>query len=222
MISEHWKTQPRDERGRWTDEQGFFRTNTSYADIIKSTTLEEGEKKKPITQITDEAIESVPKVCVDGFTDEQNTFVQNQHKQLLRYAKDNNGSKEVAFVFRKDLSDKTVVVGNDDGVELGYGLTGKGDNLFIMHNHPRNCGYSDTDIVDFIRDGDLKHLSIVKNNGEIEIISKLSSFSKKRMIAQFRRQYKNYVKTGADAEISKAVNKLLEKSTEDLLWIKSK
>lgn len=33
MISEHWKTQPRDERGRWTDEQGFFRTNTSYAAI---------------------------------------------------------------------------------------------------------------------------------------------------------------------------------------------
>ena len=34
MISEHWKTQPRDERGRWTDEQGFFRTNTSCADIL--------------------------------------------------------------------------------------------------------------------------------------------------------------------------------------------
>ncbi len=35
MISEHWKTQPRDERGRWTDEQGFFRTNTSYKTLLK-------------------------------------------------------------------------------------------------------------------------------------------------------------------------------------------
>ena len=34
MVSEHWKTQPRDERGRWTDEHGFFRTNTSYAQIL--------------------------------------------------------------------------------------------------------------------------------------------------------------------------------------------
>jgi len=47
------------------------------------------------------------------------------------------------------------------------------------------------------------------------------------MITEFKRQYKKYVKTGADAEknngeIDKAVNKLLEKAKEDLLWIKSK
>ena len=34
-MSEHWKTEPRDELGRWTkDGQGFYRTNTSYADIL--------------------------------------------------------------------------------------------------------------------------------------------------------------------------------------------
>ena len=34
-MSEHWKTEPRDELGRWTkDGQGFYKTNTSYADIL--------------------------------------------------------------------------------------------------------------------------------------------------------------------------------------------
>ena len=220
MISEHWKTQPRDERGRWTDEQGFFRINTSYADIIKSTTLEEGEKKKPITQITDEAIDRVPKVCVDGFTDEQNTFVQNQHKQLLRYAKDNNGSKEVAFVFRKDLSDKTVAVGNEDGIELGHGLIGKGDNLFIMHNHPRNGSYSHVDVKFFILTDVVKSLSIVKNNGTVEIITKTDRYSIEKMKIAYGRAFKKFIKNGSKEEVDKAIKFLLNKNGGIVEWKK--
>lgn len=178
--------------------------------------------QKPITPITDNAISKVPKVSVDGFTDEQNLFIQNQHKDLLKYARDNNDNKEVAFVFRKDLTEKTAFVGSDDVVDFGNGLDGKGDGLFIMHNHPQNSGYSNTDIVTFIRNDNIKHLSIVKNNGEVEIISKSNHFNKERMITEFKRQYKKYVKTGSDAEIDKAVNKLLEKSKEDLSWKKSK
>jgi len=42
MISEHWKTQPRDELGRWTkDGQGFYKTNTRY-EYLRSINLFDG------------------------------------------------------------------------------------------------------------------------------------------------------------------------------------
>lgn len=220
MISEHWKTQPRDERGRWTDEQGFFRTNTSYADIIKSKTLGEGENEKPITQITDEAIDRVPKVCVDGFTDEQNTFIQNQHKELLRYAKDNNDSKEVAFVFRKDLTDKAIFVGSDDVIGFGNGLFGKGDNLFVMHNHPRNGSYSDMDIRFFISNNDVNSFSIVKNNGSVEIITKTEKYNIEKMKVVYGRAYKKFVKNGSKEEMDKAIDYILSKNGGLIEWKK--
>lgn len=160
-------------------------TSSSSDGILKE------NRAKSITNITDNAINKVPRVDIDGFTDDQNIYVQNPHKDLLKYARVNNDNKEVAFVFRNDLKDKTVFVGSDDVIDFGNGLNGKGNNLFIMHNHPRNSSYSDTDIVTFIRNENIKYLSIIKNNGEIEIISKSSSFNKERIIIEFKRQSRN-------------------------------
>lgn len=134
-------------------------TNNTNGGIIKENI------QKPITPITDNAINKVPLVSVDDFTNEQNTFIQNQHKDLLKYARDNNDNKEVAFVFRKNLTDKSVFVGGDDVIDFGNGLFGKGDSLFIMHNHPRNSSFSNADITQLIMEDTIKHMSIAKNNG---------------------------------------------------------
>lgn len=48
----------------------------------------------------------VPNVSISGYTDEQCTFIQQQHKELLKYSRDNNSNKEVAFVFNGDLKNK--------------------------------------------------------------------------------------------------------------------
>ena len=177
---------------------------------------------KPITSITDDVIDKIPKVNIEGFTDEQNVFIQEQHKDLLRHSRDKNENKEVAFVFRKDLSDRFVVLGGDKDIDFTHVLPGKGDNLFVMHNHPSNSSFSDTDIATFISTDSIKHLSIVKNNGEIEILSKSKLFDKSKAFTEFKRQYKKYVKTGTDAEIDKAVIKFIERSKGDILWDKSK
>ena len=39
------------------------------------------QSKKPITEITDKAIENVPKIKIDGYTDEQCEFIQQHHKE---------------------------------------------------------------------------------------------------------------------------------------------
>ncbi len=134
IESRYSDDQPRDEHGRWTDGGGG-----------DSNSLSENSKK-PITEITEKAIGRVPYVAISGYSEEQCKKIQEQHKNLLRFARDENGNKETAFVFRKDLSDRLEVKGTDDRLDFGGALHGKGTDLIVMHNHPRNSSYSTTDL----------------------------------------------------------------------------
>ncbi len=178
------------------------------------------QSKKPITEITDKDIESVPKIKIDGYTDEQCELIQQHHKDLLKYSRDNNDSKEVAFVMDSSMSIRKEFVGSDDKLDFGSELYGK--DLFVMHNHPRNSSFSDTDIAFILGSDNVRSLSIVKNNGSVEVLTKTMSFNKEKAINEFRRSYKKYVKIGNDLEVDKAIERFIIKYKEGILWTTSK
>lgn len=180
-------------------------TSEDNSGIIKE------KSKKGITPITDNAIESVPKVKINGYTDKQCTFIQEQHKELLEYARDNNDSKEAAFVFRKGLTDRTEYIGSDDSLDFGTALLGKGNDIFIMHNHPRNSGFSEFDIAEFVATDNIKTLSIVKNSGSLEVITKMPDYNKRSVIIERKREKNKYVVSGTDKEYAQYIKNLLEK-----------
>ena len=178
------------------------------------------ESKKPITQITDAAIDRVPKVSVAGKTDQQNAEIQNQHRNLLELSRRENSNNEVAFVFDSNIENRKEFFGKDDMLEFGQLY---GHDLFIMHNHPRNSSYSATDIIFMIQHSEVQTLSIVKNNGSVEVLTKSASFDAEELKKDFGRILKKTVKTESVAEYDKAVKKLLEKHSGDggmLEWIK--
>ena len=175
---------------------------------------------KPITKITDKAIERVPKVDISGYTDEQCGYIQQQHKELLKYARDKNDSNEVAFVFRKDLNDRGEYLGTDDSIDLGTVLIGKGSDIFVMHNHPRNSSYSNRDIRFLLNNDNVKALSIAKNNGNIEVLSKTEKFNATAAKTALKRAIKKHVKNNTYAEIDKAIAEFLKKYEEVLRWTK--
>ena len=168
--------------------------------------------KNPITQITDKAIERVPVVKIYGYTDEQSIFIQQQHKNLLAYSRDNNEHKEIAFVFTNNFGDRKEFIGTDDKLDFGNSLYGT--DLFVMHNHPRNSSYSFNDIIEFVANDSIKTLSIVKNNGTVEVLTKLSSYDKLNVLTELSRLEKNNVKVGSDEEYRKIINKFLNKYNE--------
>lgn len=174
--------------------------------------------KKSITAITDNSIEKVPEVKIQGYTDEQCKFIKSQHQELLKYSRDNNGNKEVAFVFDCDLSNRKEFMGSDDKIDFGSTLYGK--DLFIMHNHPRNSSYSDYDIQFFTTNANVKSLSIIKNNGNVEVISKTDSFTVDKMKTAYKRAFKKYVEQGTNEEIDKAIEYMLKKNGGILKWIR--
>lgn len=162
--------------------------NSSKGDILKE------ESKKSITPITDKAIERVPKVDIDGYSEEQRVEIQKQHKELLKFSKEHNQNKEVAFVFREDLTDKTPLLGADDHLDFGTSLSGKGNNLMILHNHPRNSSFSDVDISLFKNLKSLKTLTIVKNNGDVEFITKGDNFNDEVFKLEYNRLKRKWLK----------------------------
>lgn len=186
--------------------------NSSKGDILKE------ESKKSITPITDKAIERVPKVDIDGYSEEQRVEIQKQHKELLKFSKEHNQNKEVAFVFREDLTDKTPLLGADDHLDFGTSLSGKGNNLMILHNHPRNSSFSDVDISLFKNLKSLKTLTIVKNNGDVEFITKGDNFNDEVFKLEYNRLKKKMVKNNTDAEYDKFISKLLNKTKSGVIW----
>lgn len=205
---------------KWKEMQSLYRSKSpKNVDNSGESGIIEESNKKAITPITDTSIERVPNVKISGYTDEQCSIIQQQHKELLRYSRDSNESKEVAFVFDSELNNRKEFKGSDDKLDFGSTLYGK--ELFVMHNHPRNSSYSDRDIQFIIGNDNIKTLSVIKNSGNIETLTKSDIYDKGRALVELKRCYKKYVKNGTDEEINKAVNSFLKNNKGLFEWIKT-
>lgn len=192
-------------------------TAESVAKSGKSGIIKE-KSKKPITPITDKAISRIPKVDIEGYTEEQCLEIQKQHKELLKFSKEQNENKEVAFVLKNDVSKMITepIKGTDEKIDFGSALQGK--DLFVMHNHPRNSSYSLNDIIEFIKNDSIKTFTIVKNDGNIEVLTKLKGYDRLSLLTELQRMGKKRIKTGSDSEYRKIIDKFLSKHQEGGLF----
>lgn len=192
-------------------------TDESVAKSGKSGIIKE-KSKKPITPITDKAISRIPKVDIEGYTEEQCLEIQKQHKELLKFSKEQNENKEVAFVLKNDVSKMITepIKGTDEKIDFGSALQGK--DLFVMHNHPRNSSYSLNDIIEFIKNDSIKTFTIVKNDGNIEVLTKLKGYYRLSLLTELQRMGKKRIKTGSDSEYRKVIDKFLSKHQEGGLF----
>lgn len=192
-------------------------TDESVAKSGKSGIIKE-KSKKPITPITDKAISRIPKVDIEGYTEEQCLEIQKQHKELLKFSKEQNDNKEVTFVLKNDVSKMITepIKGTDEKIDFGSALQGK--DLFVMHNHPRNSSYSLNDIIEFIKNDSIKTFTIVKNDGNIEVLTKLEGYDRLSLLTELQRMGKKKIKTGSDSEYRKVIDKFLSKHQEGGLF----
>lgn len=192
-------------------------TAESVAKSGKSGIIKE-KSKKPITPITDKAISRIPKVDIEGYTEEQCLEIQKQHKELLKFSKEQNEDKEVAFVLKNDVSKMITepIKGTDEKIDFGSALQGK--DLFVMHNHPRNSSYSLNDIIEFIKNDSIKTFTIVKNDGNIEVLTKLKGYDRLSLLTELQRMGKKRIKTGSNSEYRKVIDKFLSKHQEGGLF----
>lgn len=209
---------------QWKGKLSEARKNIS--DITKTVAISAGSgiieegNKKAVTVITEKAIDRVPCVSIAGYTEQQNKYIQQQHKELLNYARSKNSSNEVAFVFSSDFSIRKEFLGSDD--RISFSSSGLGMNIVVLHNHPRNSSYSLNDVIEFVSNSSIKTLSIVKNNGLVETLTKLQTVDKEKLLLELNRLIKKKVKNGLNSEYDKVVREFLTKKSEGGVfeWLK--
>lgn len=165
--------------------------------------------KGPITKITDKAIERVQAVESAEYTAEESKTIQRLHKELLKEARDGNNGNETAFVLSSDFSRKEVIKGSETEISFGDPLLG--NNMFIMHNHPRNSSFSSQDVQVFLKMTRLKSLSIAKNNGGVELLTKTGIYDTLQAKTIYTRAMRGIGENTTEKEVDKAVKSVLRK-----------
>ncbi len=162
--------------------------------------------------ITDIAIKKVPRTQLFGFSDEQNAFIQEQHKELLKIAKElckkyNNNTMEVAILIDINKWDTWVVEGKEerkvsmkDNPEANqYMQTASKNSCMLMHNHPSTGTFSGEDFKTFCNTESLYFITVVGNDGSIYVLMKNYNFNSEyalKKYGEFAEKYKNRANNG--------------------------
>ena len=145
--------------------------------------------------ITDIAIQKVPLVAPNGADHQTAFFIQETHKELLRFAQKQNDSNEVACLLDLTTGEKLDFVKGDqisvdiegDAASYHWLRHSPEKSLMLCHNHPGQSYFSDSDLVLFLEHGAIGTLSIVTNQGKVWTISKTQGYNFKTASSEFKK-----------------------------------
>ncbi len=174
--------------------------------MLDSPKVAQKKHDKPI-RITDIAINKVPCTHIAGFTGEQNAFIQERHKEILKIARDlcekhRNDEMEAIILVNAHTWTYWVVKGKEagnadiaDNPDAKEALqTSSKNSLLLLHNHPSSGTFSGTDFVTFCFNASLYLMTIVGNDGTVYVLIKDSNFDAGIAMAE----YFKLVKENAD------------------------
>lgn len=174
----HCTTAPDADRERKKLEE-MFRAMEAKEDSKLSMSKKRGKK----IEITDQAIQKVPKIKIPGYSDTELNNIQLAHKQLLKDAKDNNHSNEIMHILTD--GNPVVVYGDQVSVDIDQSDTArflinsaKDRSLTVIHNHPGASGFSLNDLNFFMENNSVRTLTIVDNFGSIKYMTKTDKYDK--------------------------------------------
>lgn len=145
--------------------------------------------------ITDIAIQKVPLVAPNGADHQTAFFIQETHKELLRFAQKQNDSNEVACLLDLTTGEKLDFVKGDqisvdierDAASYHWLRNSPEKSLMLCHNHPGQSYFSDSDLVLFLEHEAIGTLSIVTNQGKVWTISKTQGYNFKTAFPEFKK-----------------------------------
>lgn len=145
--------------------------------------------------ITDQAIQKVPLVAPNGADHQTAFFIQETHKELLRFAQKQNDSNEVACLLDLTANEKLPFVKGDqaaidiekDAASYHWLRSKSPGSIMLCHNHPGQSYFSLQDVAVFLKNDSVGTMSIVTNQGKVWTISKTSRFDYDAAFAELRK-----------------------------------
>ena len=180
------------------------------------------KRNRPIA-ITDIAIEKIPRTHFFGFTNEQNLFIQEKHKELLKHAKDlcekhKSNSMEVVIIIDTHTWEDWIIEGKndyiveiDDNPEAKTVLdTNTKNSLMLLHNHPSTGTFSAVDLRAFCNNDSVYIMTAVGNDGSVYVLQKDIGFNPSRLLLEYGKLAEEYKAQGYKYNATMAVKHLLK------------
>ena len=159
--------------------------------------LEQAKRHNRKVYITDIAIDKVPYVEYQGFSDERNKIMQELAKDVLRLSKEENESNEVAITCDLGADDPLdnfgVSLGTEHEVDILADtfsnhmiVSQKSVAVVVLHNHPSTQTFSLQDISFFIQYPMIEVIVVVSNQGTVHYLKRDKGYDYKKAFELFR------------------------------------
>ena len=172
--------------------------------------------------IKQSSIDSVLLKNIPNLDDDKLIILQESHRRVLKTSRDKNQSMEVALLLDENMNDiGDIVLGTAKDVDLN--ISGRSKALYVIHNHPNNESFSNVDLSWFMNNDNVKYFSIVKNNGEVELLHKSNEFDLEKFRIEYKRMVKKYQKDiDIDEQMgyNKVVKQVLTKTKSGLIHVR--
>lgn len=187
--------------------------------------LEQAKRRDRKVYITDIAIDKVPFIQYDGFTDEQNEIMQELAKDVLLLSKEKNDSNEVAITCdlgaENPLGSFGVSLGTEHEVDILADtlsnhiiVSKKSVAVVVLHNHPSTQTFSLQDIHFFILHPMIQVIVVVSNQGTVHYLKRDMEYEYKRAVELFRECIEGVEKDSPAMEMYMAALMFLAKCSE--------
>lgn len=184
--------------------------------------MEQAKTRDKKIEITDIAISKAEPPLIPGFSDEQNTRFKELHQELLRLAKEENDSNEVAFLFDPKTMSYEKAFGGVSNVDIFENPIARDMyrnssecELYLLHNHPSTKTFSYSDIGVLLVNAKLRGITVISNAGNTEVLQKTEKYdydAARRALEKIRMEYKTQtLNEEQDAEIVKRFLKISKK-----------
>jgi proteasome lid subunit RPN8/RPN11 len=159
--------------------------------------LEQAKRRNRKVYITDVAIDKVPYIAYNGFTEEQNKIMQELAKDVLLLSKEENESNEVAITCDLGAEDPLknfgVTLGTEHEVDILADtfsnhiiVSQKSVAVVVLHNHPSTQTFSLQDIQFFIQYPMIEVIVVVSNQGTVHYLKRDKEYDYKQAFQLFR------------------------------------
>lgn len=183
--------------------------------------MEQAKSRDKKIEITDVAIEKAEAPDIPYFTTEQNQKFKELNKELLRKAKNENDSNEVAFLFDPNTLSFEYEFGDVNSVNIlnnplarDMFRNAKENNLFLIHNHPSTNSFSYSDIGVLLTNDKLGGMTAVTNTGVVSTIYKTPKYDAEFAVSVMKSIRSSYPKALSGADDKTVVKQFLKISAD--------
>lgn len=164
--------------------------------------LEMAKKRDHKIQITNEAIEKVPRIRYHEIPEDEYDTLQDIAKSVLSISKEENDSNEVAITYKlgayQEVQDGEeylgVSLGNEHEVDpisnaTAYHLVKSSIScvVVVFHNHPSLSDFSLSDVQFLLSYGSVKMMVVVTNLGSITYLVKTGKYDYEKAVTLLNR-----------------------------------